>query len=726
MKHIVFAFALLVLTGNPVWAQLNNQGADIKIASGTSVAAANGVVNAAGGTLTVEGQLATPAGLTNTTGATLRGDGRYRIGGDWINSADFQAGTSSVTFGGDQNSTVASGGAAFYTIALNKTAGNNLLLADNMDVANTLDFQAAGNYVQLSDFDLRVVEMLNYDAGRYVRTTGAGFLLRAVGAGPVVFPVGNTGYNPVALSNAGTADQLRVRVADAVLSGGFSGSALTANAVGRTWFVDEATPGGSDLTVQAQWNGNEELPGFDRSQAYLAQFDAGAWNQQAAVAASGTDPYSLSRTGITNLSPFAVLGSGFQPAVNILGQIIWKGDGVSGVNNTTVSFGGDFNGLTTTDAGGNYSTSLAGNGDLTITPGKNSDLLNGITVGDALFIQQFLTGGQTTADPYEWIAMDVDRDNAISTADALLLKQMLLNNPQAAVYFNKSWRFVPRDYPLALPPWGFPEQIGLTGVTASQTGQDFYGVKVGDLIEGFADPANFNGNNEAVEPLVWRVQDRLLQAGQDIQVTFSADFHENVAAFQFGLRFDPQFLQLDDVEQLGALPLGDEHFGLFEAHLGEFRAVWAHHEGFELPHGSDAFSLHFKVLQPGVKLSEVLGLDTLLLPALVYNNQLESNAVELFFTPVSATGDPAEAMRLFGNQPNPFVQSTTVRFSLPGACRAQLRVLDESGRELWRLEKNYPAGYQEERIQLEGISGALVCELVTPWGTSVCKMIAVE
>jgi len=274
---------------------------------------------------------------------------------------------------------------------------------------------------------------------------------------------------------------------------------------------------------------------------------------------------------------------------------------------------------------------------------------------------------------------------------------------------------------------GFPEQIDLADVTTDQTGMDFYGLKVGDVAEVFADPLDFR-SGEGMEPLVWRVDDQMLEAGEDIQVTFTADFHENIAAFQFGLRFDPQYLQLEDLEQLPALPLGDEHFGLFEAHLGEFRAVWAHHEGFALPHGTETFHLHFKVLQSGLSLREVLGLDEELLPGLAYNKQLESNGVQLYFTPITSTKNPEQGVRLFENWPNPFVHTTQLRFHLPEACRASIRVMDASGRELWRQEKPYPAGDTVEPLRLDGIgaSGVLICELKTPYGTRTIHLLRID
>ncbi|MCB0574947.1 MAG: hypothetical protein KDC61_10325, partial [Saprospiraceae bacterium] len=331
MKHIAFTLALFIASGNPLPAQLQNKGAVIKISGNTALTATNGIVNFDGGLITVDGTLRTSVSLINTTGATLQGDGQYHIGGNWINDATFVSGASTVSFEGAQNSTVISGNAAFYNITLNKTGGNNLLPADHLDISNTLDFQAAGNYVVLSNHNLRVDDILGYDATRHVRTTGAGFLIRSVKDDPVVFPVGNTAYNPATLANAGTADEFRIRVTNGVLSGGVSGSELTANAVGRSWFVEETIPGGSDLTLQLQWNGDEELGGFDRSMAYISNFGAGIWNQQPFDAASGVDPYSLSRSDISSLSPFAVLGSSFQPTIDISGQILWKGDGVTGV-----------------------------------------------------------------------------------------------------------------------------------------------------------------------------------------------------------------------------------------------------------------------------------------------------------------------------------------------------------------------------------------------------------
>ncbi|MCB9332171.1 MAG: hypothetical protein H6574_13895 [Lewinellaceae bacterium] len=139
------------------------------------------------------------------------------------------------------------------------------------------------------------------------------------------------------------------------------------------------------------------------------------------------------------------------------------------------------------------------------------------------------------------------------------------------------------------------------------------------------------------------------------------------------------------------------------------------------------FRLRFKALASGVRLSDVLSLEETILPGIAFNSAMDNAPVGLRYNTVTtATGAPAGTVQLFEIGPNPFVQTTNVRFSLPEACQAQLRVLDASGRELWQLEKNYSSGYQQETIRLEGVTGALVCEMTTPWGVQSVQLVAVE
>ena len=124
-----------------------------------------------------------------------------------------------------------------------------------------------------------------------------------------VYPVGTAvSYVPITINNSGTADNYGVRVFDDVLNNGTSGGTIASinNAVDMTWVVDETVAGGSNLTAACQWNGANEGSLFNRTQAGIGVYNAGIWNPQNAGAASGANPYTMTRTGITTPGPLAV------------------------------------------------------------------------------------------------------------------------------------------------------------------------------------------------------------------------------------------------------------------------------------------------------------------------------------------------------------------------------------------------------------------------------------
>ncbi len=405
------------------------------------------------------------------------------------------------------------------------------------------------------------------------------------------------------------------------------------------------------------------------------------------------------------------------------GKIIWEHDDASGVKDATVALSGAGTGSGQTDINGDYTISIPlVSGNYTLKPLKNINKTNGLSVVDALAVQQHLTGNVPIVDPYKMVAGDVDKSNYLSTFDALLIKQVLLNNPLAHTIFNTSWRFVPGSISLGMPPWGFPEQIDLLAVNGDQSGLDFTGIKLGDLTAGYADPANFGGS----KPLRWRIADQLLDQTGPLALTVAAAAFDDLAALQCAFRFDPAQLTLDSIELLQGLPLGPGDVGLFDKNKGEVRLVWSNgSKGFDLEAGASVFRLHFQVLQTGGRLREALGLGPAILPGFAYTSTQTESAVELDFVNVTATGAPVSpaGLQLFQNRPNPFHESTTVSFLLPEGCTAQLRVLDVGGPELLRLDGEYPAGLNAVELHVPGAGGVLYYELVTPFGKLVRKMV---
>ena len=67
-----------------------------------------------------------------------------------------------------------------------------------------------------------------------------------------------------------------------------------------------------------QWNAADELPGFDINNVYLNHYTSGAWDSGTPGIASGSDPYTFTRTGFTSFSPFSISSSTSVLPVNII------------------------------------------------------------------------------------------------------------------------------------------------------------------------------------------------------------------------------------------------------------------------------------------------------------------------------------------------------------------------------------------------------------------------
>jgi hypothetical protein len=90
-------------------------------------------------------------------------------------------------------------------------------------------------------------------------------------------------------------------------SQGSTGNIVVQNAVKATWMISEAIVGGSNATVTLQWPQSLELTGFNRSFSRLSHYTGTTWDYgNSDIVATGTNPYSVTRTGFTSFSPFAI------------------------------------------------------------------------------------------------------------------------------------------------------------------------------------------------------------------------------------------------------------------------------------------------------------------------------------------------------------------------------------------------------------------------------------
>ena len=220
-------------------------------------------------------------------------DGEVQITGNATKANSAISGTQSTTF---------------YNLLINKTT-NGVQLDNSVNISNQLTL-TNGN-IDLQNHPLTIQNTASINGGSassYIQTTGTGTLTQEVGASNIVFPVGNQSYTPVTVNNSGTTDNFDIRVENAVYQNGTSGNEITTDVVDATWHINEATPGGSNTSLTFQWNASDEMTSFDRNNAFVSDYNSNSWNNFTTQAASGSNPYTLTQTGITDFSPF-IIGS---------------------------------------------------------------------------------------------------------------------------------------------------------------------------------------------------------------------------------------------------------------------------------------------------------------------------------------------------------------------------------------------------------------------------------
>lgn len=251
--------------------------------------------------------------ITNKNNGQINNNGNIYLDLEYNQNttATYTGGTASwLWFEGTTNQVINSDAPVNIT-QLRVDNSNKLLLTNQVNIAKSVDLMNNGK-IELGTHNLVLASgaaISNYNASNYIITNNTGVLQQEVTGSNVVFPVGNSAYNPLTLSNTGTSDNFQLRVVDQVLTLGTAGVAETGNIVNRTWLLDEETAGGSVATITVQWNQAEELASFNRAASALSHWNGSAWDHSmtynAATNAGGTT-WTQTRSGQASFSPFAV------------------------------------------------------------------------------------------------------------------------------------------------------------------------------------------------------------------------------------------------------------------------------------------------------------------------------------------------------------------------------------------------------------------------------------
>ncbi|MEO6039411.1 MAG: hypothetical protein ABIQ93_13440, partial [Saprospiraceae bacterium] len=375
-----------------------------------------------------------------------------------------------------------------------------------------------------------------------------------------------------------------------------------------------------------------------------------------------------------------------------------------------------FNYLELTDSDGHFAfnTTVPAGSNVTVTPTKDDNPLNGVSTYDLVLISRHILGLEPIPTPYRMIAADANKSNSITTFDIVELRKLILGIYQELPN-NTSWRFVDKTYVFPDPtnPFEayFPENATVINFQPAASPFDFVAVKVGDVNGNAFANSLLSTEDRSTGVLLFAVDDRSVKQGETFAVHFRAA--ETVQGGQFSL----QYPGLEVVGLEPEAPLRSDNFAVFP---GEqvLTAAWETNSPAE-------FTLRFRAQRSG-ELSEMLRLSSRITRAEAYAPATADRwEVALQFNKNGAPSVAGVGFELYQNQPNPFASRTSIGFHLPDATTATLTISDATGRICWMQRGDFAKGYHRVMVDGAGLpaTGLLYYQLDTPTHHAVGKMV---
>ncbi len=390
-----------------------------------------------------------------------------------------------------------------------------------------------------------------------------------------------------------------------------------------------------------------------------------------------------------------------------------------------------------TDGQGAYTfpNAIPQSSNLTVTPMKDDNPLNGVSTYDLALISKHILGLEPLNSPYKMIAADANKSGSITAFDIVELRKLILGIYEELPN-NTSWRFVDKSFtfPTMANPFqaDFPENITRANIVASKWNEDFVALKVGDVNQSAIANAQQSADDRTSGTLLLDVDfgprstqgkenNGMVEDGETFEVTFKTV--EAAQGFQFTLNLDG----LSVVEIVGNEKVTAENFAVFlptGAGTKESGALTVSVDG------AQEFTVRFRATRAG-RISNMLSVSSRITKAEGYiteNNHIVVKEVALRFHENGTSVIAGVDFELYQNQPNPFQNRTVIGFYLPTAAVATLTLYDDSGRTIFTQQGDFAKGYNSIPVELSMLnnSSMLYYKLQTPTNVATKKMIQVK
>jgi len=367
-----------------------------------------------------------------------------------------------------------------------------------------------------------------------------------------------------------------------------------------------------------------------------------------------------------------------------------------------------------------------GPGQYVISPKKDGDYLNGVSTLDLILIQKHILRTEELDSPYLHIAADVNDSKSISSLDIIELRKMILGINDKFTN-NTSWRMIDKNFNFADPddPLNndYPEQYNIFSFD-NDMNVGFVGVKIGDI----NNTATANFSTEPVvetrsnNDLLINFSERDFVDGELFDIQFTVNLDKGFEGTQFSLDIDNDLLIIEDVLVGDETLCNASNININDIANGTMNLSW---HGLTENTGSVETLITIKVLaKMNGSVSKALSIYEKGLSAESY---FDGQVGEVILLPDNGLDSENEIV-LYQNSPNPWSESTSIKYYLSSDQNVSINVYDINGKLVKSLIQDATKGMNEIEISKAEIpaAGVLYYELITDSYKISKKMLLVK
>ncbi|MBK6544023.1 MAG: HYR domain-containing protein [Saprospiraceae bacterium] len=361
-----------------------------------------------------------------------------------------------------------------------------------------------------------------------------------------------------------------------------------------------------------------------------------------------------------------------------------------------------------------------------VKPSRNDDPLNGVSTKDIVKIQRHILGIETLNSPYKLIAADVNTSASITAADVSEIRKLILG---VSSKFNKSesWTFVPKNYVFATPtsPWNAPRQVNVTVIKEEKFFEDFVAVKMGDVTTDARGHNVAGSSSRNNGKLHLEIDNNTTVSGELYKVAFKSSDFNNIAGYQFTMKFDRQALTFEGIEA-GSLNVDESNFGTNQVGNGILTTSWNSKVAQSVESEATLFTVVFRA-NSNSNIGSLIAITGDVTAAEAYDAQLNTKDISLGVRTERGVVESG-IFELYQNTPNPFAKETTISYRLPEAGNAKLSIYDVTGKVLRVYELTGVKGLNTVKVQKAELNagGVLYYQLDAADHTATKRMVVID